>query len=280
MNKSPKLSIITPSYNQSEFLERTIKSVIEQNYNNLEYIIIDGGSSDNSLSIIKKYSDQLAYWVSEPDNGQANAVNKGFDFSTGDIIGWINSDDTYLPGTFKIIIETFNKFPGIDVVYGDYFFIDNNDNILLKKKEIRADFNIILFARNTICQPTVFFRREVLKKVGKLTEDIHYGMDWDYWFRISNSGFKFKQIKNYLATFRWQGNSKSVTNPNAALQERRSLQYQYAKKTWLKTPDFLIPGIIHFLDIFYRLKWHILKLITRRSLDFFKQRIILNRNKY
>jgi len=126
----PKISVVTPSYNQAEFLERTILSVLNQNYPNLEYIIIDGGSTDGSVEIIKKYEKYLAYWVSEKDRGQAHALNKGFEKSTGDLIGWQNSDDIYLPGAFFKVAEAYKKKPNYDVYFGSVYFVDRDDKII------------------------------------------------------------------------------------------------------------------------------------------------------
>jgi glycosyltransferase involved in cell wall biosynthesis len=145
---SIKISIITPSFNQGKFIEETIQSVFSQEYTNLEYIIIDGNSTDNSIDIIQKYSEQLSYWISEKDHGQAAAINKGFNIASGDIIGWLNSDDILLPGALDKISNAFISHPDIDVVYGDYFFIDENSKILLKKKEIPVDFKIMLYGKD------------------------------------------------------------------------------------------------------------------------------------
>jgi len=137
----PKISIVTPSYNQAEFLERTILSVLNQNYPNLEYIIIDGGSTDGSVEIIKKYEKYLSYWVSEKDRGQAHALNKGFEKATGDLVGWQNSDDIYLPGAFRKVAEVYRNNPNYDVYFGNIYFIDEEDNIIrdLKFSPLRQE---------------------------------------------------------------------------------------------------------------------------------------------
>ncbi len=137
----PKISIVTPSYNQAEFLERTILSVLNQNYPNLEYIIIDGGSTDGSVEIIKKYEKYLSYWVSEKDRGQAHALNKGFEKATGDLVGWQNSDDIYLPGAFRKVAEVYRNNPNYDVYFGNIYFIAEEDNIIrdLKFSPLRQE---------------------------------------------------------------------------------------------------------------------------------------------
>ena len=138
-----KISIVTPSYNQSQFLERTILSVLNQNYPNLEYLIIDGGSTDGSVEIIRKYEKYLAYWVSEKDNGQADAINRGFQKSTGKILAWLNSDDIYLPGTLLKVSETFNKNPEVDLIFSNIFFIDEYDNRINELRFTKFDFSTL-----------------------------------------------------------------------------------------------------------------------------------------
>ncbi len=124
-----KVSVITPSYNQAEFLEKTILSVINQDYSNIEYIIIDGGSTDGSIDIIRKYENRLAYWVSEKDSGQSHAINKGLSLCTGDLVNWLNSDDLLMPSAIRILVEYYNKYPEIKLFYGDRLIIGSNDQV-------------------------------------------------------------------------------------------------------------------------------------------------------
>ena len=131
MSKLPKISIVTPSLNQAKFLEKTIQSVLAQNYSDLEYIIIDGGSTDGSVEIIKKYQDKIAYWVSEKDRGQSHGINKGFALATGDIFAWLNSDDTYMPGALHTVAEYFSKDSDLDFLYGDVNLINEKSIILI-----------------------------------------------------------------------------------------------------------------------------------------------------
>lgn len=207
----PKISIITPSYNQGQFLEETIKSVLNQNYPYLEYIIIDGGSTDNSVEIIRRYEDKLAYWVSEKDNGQAHAINKGFRRATGDIIAWLNSDDLYLPGTLKKVADFFEKKPQIDVVYGDIEIIDNKGKVLGIKKVVPFNFKSQLFSASLVPQPATFWRKKVIKKIGFLNEKYQYQMDYEYFLRMGAKGIRFGIIKQPLAQFRLQPQSKTQT---------------------------------------------------------------------
>lgn len=211
----PKISIVTPSYNQGEFIEETIESVLDQKYPNLEYIIIDGGSSDNSIEIIKKYEDKLTYWISEKDNGQTDAINKGLRRATGDIFAYLNSDDTYLPGTFKKIVKYFDENPGHGILYGDYYVIDEKSRVVQKKQEIQFDYKMgccIGFGL-IIPQPSTFFKRDVINHIGYLDEKFKYAMDADYWFRASQVT-KIKHIPEYISAFRVHSNSKTGMHIN------------------------------------------------------------------
>jgi glycosyltransferase involved in cell wall biosynthesis len=150
MPNNPVISIVTPSFNQDQFLEQTISSVLGQGYTNLEYIIIDGGSTDNSVDIIRKYSNSLTFWKSERDQGQSDAINQGFQRATGDIVAWINSDDYYLPGILLKIIEYFERHPQVDIVYGDLQVIDPSGNFLGVKKVVAYDYFSALFAGSVV----------------------------------------------------------------------------------------------------------------------------------
>jgi len=207
----PKISIITPSYNQAQFLEDTIQSVVTQDYPNFEYIIIDGGSTDDSVDIIRKYEKYLAYWVSEPDHGQTHAINKGIKRSGGDIIAYINSDDMYLPGAFEAISKQFLEKSEIDIVYGDHLIVDKNGKIIKKKRELGFDHTMccMIGFGLIVTQPTAFMRRSIFNNVGIFDELYHYNMDSDFWFRCANNGAHFKHIPSYLVKFRWHDNAKS-----------------------------------------------------------------------
>lgn len=216
----PKISIVTASYNQGEFIERTILSVLNQNYPNLEYIIIDGGSNDETLEIIKKYEKFLSYWVSEPDNGQASALKKGFDKSTGDIMAFLNSDDTYCPGVLNKIADLFRRNPGVDVIYGAINLIDRYDNILARRdmSGSQFDFSILLF-ESSLPQPAVFWRRDIYLKSGGIDPIFLFSMDKDLWVRFSLSGAKFLRINEVLANFRLSGSNKTLTINDIRIKE-------------------------------------------------------------
>jgi glycosyltransferase involved in cell wall biosynthesis len=181
----PKITIITPSFNQGQFIEQTIRSVLLQNYPNLEYIIIDGGSTDNTLEIIKKYSDFITYWVSEKDNGQSDAINKGLKYATGDVFNWLNSDDYYLPNTLLTVGQFFHKNPKINVLCG-------HEKVLLPDDSLTSTTNPPTTVKGTleetiaianICQPPTFFRLSAFKQLGELSDKLHFCMDADLWLR-------------------------------------------------------------------------------------------------
>jgi glycosyltransferase involved in cell wall biosynthesis len=216
----PKISIVTTSYNQGEFIERTILSVLNQNYPNLEYIIIDGGSTDSSVEIIKRYEKFLSYWVSEPDNGQASALKKGFDKCTGEIMAFLNSDDTYCPGTLNKIADLFIRNPEFDVIYGAINLIDKYDNILARRdmSGFRLDFSILLF-ESSLPQPAVFWRRDIYLKSGGIDSSFLFSMDKDLWVRFSLSGAKFLRVNKVLANFRLHGSNKTLTINDIRMKE-------------------------------------------------------------
>jgi GT2 family glycosyltransferase len=181
------VSIITPSYNQAAYLEQTIRSVLQQDYPRIEYIVIDGGSTDGSVEIIKKHADRLAYWVSEKDSGQAEAINKGLARATGEILGWLNSDDYYLLNTISIAVQCFEQNPDVVMLYGDMLAVDENDRPtnVLKYKQLTLE-DLLCF--QIIGQPSVFFRRAALEKAGLLEPSFHFMLDHHLWIRLAQQG--------------------------------------------------------------------------------------------
>jgi hypothetical protein len=184
MSSSPLVTIITPSYNQAAFLEFTIRSVLAQDYFPLEYMIVDGGSTDDSVEIIQRYSDRLAWWVSERDSGQAEAINKGLRRAKGEIVAWLNSDDLYLPGAIQQAVAAFQEHPPLGLVFGDAITIDAQGKPL--SRLTFGDWNLLdLVSFRIICQPAVFMRRAVLEKSGYLESSYHYMLDHHLWIRMA-----------------------------------------------------------------------------------------------
>jgi glycosyltransferase involved in cell wall biosynthesis len=218
----PKLSIVTPSFNQDQFLEETIQSVLHQDYPNLEYIIIDGDSTDDSAAIIERYANQLAYWVSEPDRGQGHALNKGFQKVTGDLVGWINSDDVYYsPNVFSQVVTWFQKHPDLDACYGHNLYIDANGALLFCRKANPFYSERLLQIWNFINQPTVFFRRRVLDTC-EVSEEYHYCLDYDFWLQMSET-YRFGCSNILTAAARWYSSCKTVGDAPKMLRETEAM---------------------------------------------------------
>jgi glycosyltransferase involved in cell wall biosynthesis len=225
LNDQPLVSIITPSFNQGRFLEATICSVFKQDYSNIEYILVDGGSQDESLEVIQRYAGRLAYWESQPDRGQAHAINKGLARSHGDLLGWLNSDDLLQPGSVRRAVEIFSAYPEIDVVYGRLDRIDEQGRLvptpLLPKDRVEFSKNLVL-GECVVNQPGAFWRRSIMQRAGLLDEGLQFSLDYEYWIRLALHGAQFKRIPDVLACFRLSAGSKTVAH--TALMAREQIQ--------------------------------------------------------
>lgn len=235
----PKISIITPSFNQAEFLERTIKSVLDQNYANLEYILIDGGSTDGSVDIIKRYSDSISYWISKKDSGQTEAINKGFKLATGEIVAWLNSDDEYCEGTLERVAKTFMSDSHLDFVFGDRLSIDRNGNILRDDRHTRFSFTELILHGMILTQPSSFWKRELFGKYGYLDETKRFCMDYEFFCRIGQH-IKAKHICQPLSCFRWHEDSKSLTIQDVRLSEHTAIAASYLDSACGPWPIWLV----------------------------------------
>jgi glycosyltransferase involved in cell wall biosynthesis len=208
-DRYPGITVVMPSYNQGNFLERTILSVLNQNYPNLEFIIIDGRSSDGSVEIIKKYEKYLAYWTSEKDLGQSDALNKGFAMASGEIIGWQNSDDIYLPGAFSRAAGVFRDFRAADVVYGNRLDIDEQDHVIGESRFTRFSPVVFMYDGMSLGTQSTFFRRGLLEKTGTLDVDLNFAMDYDFFLRAAGKGACFKYVPFYFGAMRRHENAKT-----------------------------------------------------------------------
>ena len=201
------VSIITPSFNQSPFLERTIRSVLEQDYRDIEYLVVDGGSTDGSLDIIHQYANRFAWWVSEKDKGQSEAINKGFAHAQGEIVAWLNSDDFYLPGTLSTAVKEFERHPQAMMLYGNMLAVDENDRTIntLKYRQLSL---VDLLCFQIIGQPAVFMRRSALEKAGGLDITLHCLLDHQLWIRIAEQG-EIVHVNETLAAARYHAGAKN-----------------------------------------------------------------------
>ncbi len=219
----PRLSIVTPSYNQGQYIEETIRSVLLQGYPDLEYIVVDGGSTDGSVDVIRKYEPWLAHWQSEPDRGQSHAINKGFKRASGEILAWINSDDTYLPGTLRRVAEFFSK-EDREWVAGKYIAM-RMDGTEIERGNRPPSTLVPWLLIDRVAQPTVFWKAILWKHVGELDEELHYCLDFDLWLRFILGGYAPGWIDEPLANFRYHAQSKSV-NDKASFEKEGQIIYR------------------------------------------------------
>lgn len=237
---SPKISVISPSYNQAQFLETTIRSVLDQHYPSLEYIMIDGGSTDGSAEIIRRYSIHFAYWISENDNGQSHAINKGFAKASGEIMCWLNSDDYFEHDTLSFVAGYFSAHPEVDVLCGGKHNVDAAGGIVgTYEGRYCGRRQLASFWRGyTMHQPSIFWRRRVYEKIGDLDERLHLTMDFDYWLRMSR-GFELRSVERAL--------SRTTLHP----QQKTADNYEGYKRAQLRDV------IRHFGSPFTRRDWDI-----------------------
>jgi len=227
----PKISIVVPSFNQGRFIGATLQSIIDQNYPDLELIVIDGGSKDETVEVIQQYASHIDWWVSEPDSGQTAAINKGFARSSGEIMAWINSDDLAAPGAVFRVAEWFAAHPETDVVYGDRLLIDENGDEV-SRWILPPHSRRVLDWADFIPQETLYWRRSAWDKVGaRLDESFRFAMDWDFLLRLSSKQVNFKHLPFFLGMFRVHLNQKtssqmsSVGQQEMQLLRRRALGY-------------------------------------------------------
>lgn len=224
----PRASVVTPSYNQGRFLEQTIRSVLLQGYPNLEYIIVDGGSTDESVEVIKKYEPFLAHWESESDRGQSHAINKGFAKATGQIMCWLNSDDYFLPGTLPLVAKHLTDGSGSFALIGHMLkvFTDGRPPLKLEGKYESRRRLIQFWKGYAMHQSSIFWRREVFDKVGFLDESQHYIMDFDYWARVA-AYFDFKNVDEVLSCVNYHDKAKTGDDYSKYYKELREQAHQY-----------------------------------------------------
>jgi glycosyltransferase involved in cell wall biosynthesis len=257
----PKITIVIPTLNQGRYIEATLQSIVSQQYPNLELIVVDGGSTDSTLAIIKKYESRITWWVSEHDSGQTAAINKGFARATGEILAWINSDDLVAPGALKCVISYFLGQPEVQVLYGNRILI-NEDGLEIGRWILPRHSNRVLKWSDFVPQETLYWRQSAWNLVGsRLDENFRFAMDWDFLLRLSSQKININRIPEFLGLFRVHDQQKtSAQIGSIGLQEmlilrRRELGYeptsrQYARNTWL----YLMSSRIHEIFFFLRKK--------------------------
>ncbi len=220
MSQYPKISIVMPSLNQGRFIEDAILSVLNQGYENFEHIVIDGASTDNTLKVLNKYPHLI--WISEPDKGQSDALNKGFHTATGEIIAWLNADDYFLPGAFTTIANYAKQYPKFEVFLGSFYFVDRNGKYF---KEMRSIPFFRSMAVYNFCYPGsgAFFRRAVFEKGFFLNKDFHYIMDLEFYVRLNKVGVQFKAIPEFLSCFRLHEANQSMQFLKASNGKERAM---------------------------------------------------------
>jgi len=220
------VSIITPSYNQGKFLAETMRSVLEQDYPHIEYLIIDGGSTDNTVEVIKSFEKRLAYWVSEKDRGQTDAINKGFDHAKGQILAYINSDDTYNPGAVSAAVKYLSEHPDVGVVYSDLNFIDEESRVVGKFPAAQTDLKKLRRGFVHVPQPATFFRAEYWKQIRPLDPTFFFAMDYDLWVRLATVT-KLQYLPGPVwANFRMHHDAKTINADDRCWPEMLRVHYR------------------------------------------------------
>jgi len=226
----PRISIVTPSYNQGQFIEETIRSVLLQGYPDLEYIIMDGGSTDQSVSIIERYEDFLTYWVSKPDGGQSRAIVKAFDMATGDIVAWLNSDDIYLPGTLQKISGAYSVDPSVEWWIGNTLMVDQQNHVVKRWYARPTDLQKLLYSGMTAAQPSTFWRYDKYLEYGRLDADMQFCFDYDLNIRFAQKTSPTR-IDAFLSAFRFHPESKTCTLASIRHEEDQQVWQRYGRQS-------------------------------------------------
>jgi len=253
MNELPVITIITPSYNQVDYLETTILSVLGQEYPKLEYIIMDGGSDDGSVEVIKRYENDIHFWSTGQDKGQSDAIRKGFNKGVGDILGWINSDDAFFPGALSYIGDYFSAHPHVDILLTGVAYSDMNGAITKCYYYPTPSKSLAKMGAIAFGQQGMFFRREIYEGIGGLREDFHYLMDLEFLYNAIYSGANVDSKRLLTGVFRWHGDMKSINRIGRKAKEIEILSKNYCidkRMSWFAKKYFSLQQIINFNYLF------------------------------
>lgn len=256
----PLVTVVTPSFNQGGFIRQTIESVLSQDYDNLEYIIMDGGSTDETAAVAREYSSRLTF-ISERDRGQSHAINKGFRMARGEIVSWLNSDDIFLPGAISTAVSALERDPGCGAVYGEGYLIDRDGNVT-QRFPVTEKFNLwkLVHLSDYILQQTVFFRRNVIEEVGYIDEDLHYVMDWDLLIRIGMR-YHLAYVPEYLGCLREYAEAKTFSGGARRVAEIRTIMQRHTGRA-------LAPGtLVYGLDTYRKIWCEWIRTRTPKSLS-------------
>ena len=276
----PRISVVVPSYDQARFLERTILSILNQNYPNTELIVIDGGSNDDSVELIRRYEPYISYWVSEPDEGQSNAINKGFEKASGDLIGWQNSDDIYLPGFFNSIAESARAYPKAELLIANVYLIDEDDLITGGPKFVPFSVNHLIYLNWNLSSQATFVRSQLVRQAGPLREDIQIGFDWDWFIRIGklvqysllHRGYggcyrihQASKLSRYSSELRWPIEAQLLREHGVKVREDMSYAEQFRwQARFLRLREIAFQHLLYGQEFRYLRPWVIRLLDAQR----------------
>lgn len=229
----PRITVVTPSFNQAAYLERTICSVLDQGYPNLEFIIVDGGSTDGSVDIIRRYADRLAWWVSEPDRGQTDAINKGLRRAAGEWVAWQNSDDIYYPGAFHDLSAAATKYPQAGLIIGDMMLIDEHDRPLRDIRYVKPSYKALLAEGMVLTNQSAFWRRRVHEEIGLMAEDIHCSFDYEWFLRLTEH-VEAVHVDRIWGALRLHGETKTSLLAQRFLEENQLILAGREMPPWQK----------------------------------------------
>jgi glycosyltransferase involved in cell wall biosynthesis len=232
MSHFPRISIVTPSFNQAQFLEATLLSVMGQEYPNLEYIVMDGGSTDGSADILQLYGERFAHWQSAKDKGQSDAINAGFARATGDILAWLNSDDLYLPHTLRTVAANLDLSKA-QILFGNCLhFFDNDSGLAWGSSVANLHASHQLKLWDYLIQPSTFWTRKAWEAVGQLNQNLHFTFDWEWFLRAQGAGVEFKPITSYLSVYRFHDAHKSGIGGSKRIEEILGIYERFAGKNY------------------------------------------------